>query len=665
MSVQTNQILIDNVHSNLRIVDRDSFKNSFVILNNLLGGVLSVSVSGFVITMGSSEYQSIGSDGAESTENREKWGIPPVSNKYAIISSSTLNVSNGFVTDDFASGQAGLDMTTDYYVAMGIELRSNGKYYCVFGTSVASKGDALSSSNVPTFSSSAPIKRAVWILQKNASGSGWDFKNPALSDLILLPIGAGAGGTATDLVPVYKDASTYTIQSTGGARLLINGKYYDASADIDVSFDTSSDTTWYICLDSDFAEGALAAGAFVETTVAPDSSSRNPKYVYLGEYEVSGSAVVQSSFNGYSIREMISWANGLNNIKRGSEQKTAAGTYTFTHGLGKLPDRVEYRYWDNSASKFHSVDRGSVESSYTSTGITYIIPNGVYDFNTSDYFEVVAYIWDPVGEGFASPKSDDSTDWYTSTPANTVSHALSGMPRAVKLEFNDTVAGTYWNRDGDQYVNAASGGLEATQVTFDWTGLPALSANLKMKIHFFLSEVSAGAFEATFTTLGTVKILGDTTTVLTPDLILDSSHTTFATQVNALADNSVVYLKESVTITANQDITKKINFNCALGAKIICATSITSMVKFSADCVIDHIEIESQEDITNGIEFGADFIVKSSKFTQNAGGKTLTNTVKVNTTYKGVINGFGRATAGSITNILGSDIDGNSSITIV
>jgi len=495
-----------------------------------------------------------------------------------------------------------------------------------------------------------------------ATGAVTQANFVAYSDREMLPKSG-----LNDLIPNYKDATYYTVQSSKNKKVNINNKFFYLASNLDVTFDTSSDGQWYIYFDSSQAEGAIGSSHFVESQTVPNSSGLNPYWFVIGEYQVSGSTVVESSFNGYSLRQMISWVYGISNIKKASETKTSAGTYSLSHGFNATPENVTYRYWDDSENKFYNYARTDIENYYSNTIINYTIP-GDFTFDSGDYFEVIAEYYHSEGSGFASPKISDETDWYSSTPGTTISHSLTLRPKAITLEFYDVSNNIYWLEDGKQFVNKSSGGIEATQVTFDWTGLSSiaiLSANMKMKIHFDLSEVSAGAFAASKTERGTVKVLGDANTVESPDLILDSSDAaTFATQINALADNSFVYIKESITLTALQSISKEVRIFAAKGAKLICATSLTTLLKFTAMPWIQRLEIETQEDITNAIEFDANGIADSLEFYQNASGKTLTNTVKVNTGYKINVRGIAIAEAGSITNLDGSDADGNSVILI-
>ena len=77
----------------------------------------------------------------------------------------------------------------------------------------------------------------------------------------------------------------------------------------------------------------------------------------------------------------------------------------------------------------------------------------------------------------------------------------------------------------------------------------------------------------------------------------------------------------------------------------------------------DDMVIEVQEDITNAIKFNEAFRA-NVEFIMNGTGKTLENTVRVETGHKGIIRGLTVIEDGSITNIEGDDVDGNSSIVI-
>jgi len=145
-------------------------------------------------------------------------------------------------------------------------------------------------------------------------------------------------------------------------------------------------------------------------------------------------------------------------------------------------------------------------------------------------------------------------------------------------------------------------------------------------------------------------------------ITLVGTDTNFATTINGLAGNDYdIYVSDNITVTTQQTITKRVTWNHANGKKIICASPVTSIIKFSDYVQIKYIDIEAREDITNGIEFDSTALMNSGRITQSAAGKTLTNAIKVNTGKVINANGVSYATAGTVTNKY-NDADLNSEI---
>jgi hypothetical protein len=150
-----------------------------------------------------------------------------------------------------------------------------------------------------------------------------------------------------------------------------------------------------------------------------------------------------------------------------------------------------------------------------------------------------------------------------------------------------------------------------------------------------------------------------------PNVVLESTDTGLATILNALAHDSYVFIKESISLSTLQKINKRITFDMAPGAKLILTGAVTSGLIFSARPHFKNLNIEIQNNITNAIQMSCDgFRIDSSLWIMNGSGKTLANTVLVDTAMRGNIRGVAIETAGTITNRSGSDIDGNSAIII-
>ena len=640
--ISVNDVTVGAALTNLRTVTDATLRNSLVLADNLLGEPFAVTYAANVVNIGASDYRTVYGDTISTVTNREyKVGVP-VGGKYTSIAAATLNVVAGNTTGPFDAPTCPT-VTANKYISLALELKSNGRWAGVFGTEGDTAAEAVDASHVAKFSNSSLVKRALVVLLKNGVTGTWNFTDPDYLELRVFPMGSGGGGSGTDLVPAFSSTTQFTVQATGGNKVRLNNKYYTLTNDLTIT-PTVATATYYICVDTTQPEGEVTGSYIVVSTIAPSSASFNGNYAVIGELVSNAGSI--TSVSGYSTREMCSWVNELPNIKRASEQKTVLGSYTLTTGFAAVPSIVTYRYWDDSASVFYDFSRSSIEVSCSTSVVNYTIPaDPVIIFDAGDYFEVEAFYYNYQGTGFASPKTDSISGWYTSTPANTVAHSLGMRPLAIMLEFNRS--GIYSVEDGSQYIDKASGGTEATQVTFDWSGLEVLSASNQMRISFHGSKLSAGAFTASTVESGTVTVTGLTTTVESPDLVLTSAHTSFATQINALADDSLVYLSQSVTVTAQQEITKRIRFKRKPGAKVICATAVTSIVKFSAECDID-MEVESQNTITNAIEFNANFVAKL-RIRQNGSAKTLTNGMLVNTGFRGTAFGLVTADVGTIS----------------
>ena len=480
-------------------------------------------------------------------------------------------------------------------------------------------------------------------------------------------IGAQSTSDSEQFVPLYVNTSTFLIRSTNNRSVLVNNKYFYSTSDITQSFEVSASGKWYICLDSSLASGAVSSSYFVMTQIDPTSNLFNPYYVILGDYTVSGGSVAVATFNKYSTREMISWVYGIPNIKRKAEQQVTTGTKTLTHGFDASPDLVTYKYWDASASKFYYYSRTDIEISCDTLIITYKIPatDPVIVFDTDDYFEIEAFYYNyTTSGGFASPKTDSTTDWYVTTPLATIAHNLFAKPKNVTFEWYDT--GIYYVEDGNQYINKTAGGITDSSVTFDWTSLPVLSANKKFRINFNLSKLSAGAFTASKTESGTVVTSGLSSTAISPDVILRSTDTNIANIVNAAGNNISVYVFESIVVSSEQTITATgISWNMLPGIYIESSTDgLASILKFSgADYTIENMTLVSKGNITSGLKLNADGIVKNITVKQDSIGETLVNAVEVVTGSITTVIGRAKAVTGNITNKY-SDPDMNSEIMI-
>jgi len=194
MSVQVYQIVDDVARTNIGTVANEQLDNFNTLLNDKFGIPLQITLSSNTLTIKSSVQQKLESDGSDSTQNSYKWRIPPINGNDVSTTDSTLDFTNGNTTGDFANNpDPGQAMTASYYVQMGIEIRSNGKFYIVWGTESATLGGTT----VPTFSTGA-IPLMIAKLQDDGSSGTWNFNTPSKSDLEIMKFNAekAAGGSA-------------------------------------------------------------------------------------------------------------------------------------------------------------------------------------------------------------------------------------------------------------------------------------------------------------------------------------------------------------------------------------------------------------------------------------------------------------------------------------
>ena len=173
---------------------------------------LDTSLTGDVITIEAATKQKLESDSADGTQNAYKWRTALIGNLEIDPAESSIDLSDGSVTGDFDSPATSFSMTASYYIQMGIELRTDGKYYIVWGDEGVSAGVATP----PTFSGSGVLKQILIVkLQDNGSGGVWNFNTPSKSDIEIIKIdgslGGGGGGAGSKSIYAILDAETDNI----------------------------------------------------------------------------------------------------------------------------------------------------------------------------------------------------------------------------------------------------------------------------------------------------------------------------------------------------------------------------------------------------------------------------------------------------------------------
>lgn len=387
---------------------------------------------------------------------------------------------------------------------------------------------------------------------------------------------------------------------------------------------------------------------------------------------VGASGSVTLTFNGSStINSVISaWnaanpANTLSLTSGNGSQTPSAGSISlkgigpgtilsYNYGWGFVPDVVNYRYYDSSTGQVFSFDRSAVELSLNSATSTISYQIGVSGFgtlgfggtyntfaNAQDYFEVEVLSSQYLEEGgFATPKTDFTSDWFTSNASlpTALSHNLFARPQNISLEWCDSSLGlgneVYWVEDGNQYVNrnvSIGNGIGSSQVKFDWTTLllsTTLSSNLKVRVHMNLSKVSAGAFVGTTSDAGVVSTTGQSSKARTPDLILTSASTNFGSMIS---NNQSVLVTEDIVVSTSQNISATgVSFDMLPGKYIICNSPMNYVVGLSgSDFEVENLRIKSTNNVDMGLQVSTGGIVKNVTIKQNGVGKQMLSGVRV------------------------------------
>ena len=182
---QTWQIVNENALSVLETAPREPLNNLNTVLANKLDFPFRVTMSGAVITIGSSEVQVLKSDGAGSTTNSFQIVTSPIDKVYQVFSQSTLNVSSGVTTGSLEVTPTSPIMTASYFIWLGFYAMNDGTIYLEWGN----EGITSSAATYPNFIKGTPL--AIILLQDNGAGGQWHFSNPIQLKIIR---GAAAGG---------------------------------------------------------------------------------------------------------------------------------------------------------------------------------------------------------------------------------------------------------------------------------------------------------------------------------------------------------------------------------------------------------------------------------------------------------------------------------------
>ena len=189
----TYQILNKNKHSRIGSAIGERLSDILLLVDDRFQKPLEVSFKDSVLTVAAGIVQSIESDEIGGFQNSYKYGLSPMTGDENKPVESTLNLSTGAFTGDFQSASSPL-MTPNYYIRMGIELRTDGKLYAIFGDEAAS----LAGATYPKFAVGGSIQILTVDLQDDGTGGAWNFIEVNKEDITILVNSSTGGGGASN-----------------------------------------------------------------------------------------------------------------------------------------------------------------------------------------------------------------------------------------------------------------------------------------------------------------------------------------------------------------------------------------------------------------------------------------------------------------------------------
>jgi len=493
--IQLNQIIDDLPRNNIRSLGGDELDVEMLLIDDKFGTPLAVGVTGDILYIGPATIDTYESDGADGVSGSYKWRLPPLSGQDLDPGLSTIDLTDGSTTGDFANNPAtGLSMTASNYVQIGIELRDDGKYYVVWGNQDAVEANT----EMPTFDDAA-IPIVVGKLRDDSLGGEWNFNTPARSDFEIVRGGAGSGGGGGD--------SSFKVASMDGTNVLIKRGYYrwddgtvlatgnvsgvDDVEDITIDLasivgapDNSSVYWFYIDFTQLSAEVTLTdngrevyrvydSSHFV---LRKDEPFMNPaRYVFLGGFKTPAAG---NTFDGAEFwtgaTRLHSQLGGFLPVTEEFEDETitaVSGSVSLAHGLTEKPQLVQIEFHDDSASQDaplnpanHVLDVNDTHVVVSSTGLT---------FDASDFMRVRAFMFPRLPNTVLDVTRVFRSEWHENSGTTQEAHQLADKfeivnlvvlewdvsnDRIKKLPFNNLVK--YWDDDN---------------VYYDWTGLSPTS----------------------------------------------------------------------------------------------------------------------------------------------------------------------------------------------
>lgn len=174
----------------IKSVAGEELDNQLTLINDKLDFPLDVGVSGNIVYVEPAKKQKLASNGTDGTQNDVQWRVPVVGGVDYNTVYSTIDLTTGNTTGDFASNpDAGKSVSGGQYIQMGIALRSDRKFYIVWGDA-----HSASASTTPPAFGDDDIQRCVLMLKNNGTSGAWNFNTPVARDLEVIPAGVGAGG---------------------------------------------------------------------------------------------------------------------------------------------------------------------------------------------------------------------------------------------------------------------------------------------------------------------------------------------------------------------------------------------------------------------------------------------------------------------------------------
>lgn len=178
-SRQTWQIVNQNPLTVLETNSRERLDNLNTIIDSKLDYPFRVTLAESLLTIRSSEIQTIKSDGNDGFENGFKISSSPIQGLYKKIPQSSINFFTGETTGPFAEINDAPDMDPNNYVWAGIELREDGKFYLYWGE----QSSTIEGATYPLFKTGDSI--CLVLLRGFTTGGLWKFNNPNPEDIIL------------------------------------------------------------------------------------------------------------------------------------------------------------------------------------------------------------------------------------------------------------------------------------------------------------------------------------------------------------------------------------------------------------------------------------------------------------------------------------------------